>query len=102
APAGLFPDLARGARLVSARIRFVRVLVDVEPPPRFVLRELPGEANGPIGLLERVAEDDAGAEVPRDALARFAHVLRHHQRDGELQRRSDPGISDAGVPAGGI
>ena len=102
APFGLVPDLARGAELVRPRIRLIRVLIDVEPLLRLVLHQLAGEPDGSVGLLQGIAEDDPRAEVPSDPLARFAHVARHHQRDGDVKRGADPCVCDPGIAAGRV
>src|SRR6267143_1428367 len=72
------------------------------PPVRILLRELAGETDRAVRLLQRIAEDDPSAEMPGDPLARLAHVAGHHQRHRHSQGRADPGIRDPGVSTGRV
>src|SRR2546423_1019986 len=69
ASAGLLPDLDPRAELVRKRVRRVRVLIDVDVAVRVRRGTSLGFADGPVGAIERIGEDEVRAKSACDALA---------------------------------
>ena len=75
----------------------VRVLVDVHVAR--VGRQAPRLADRAVGPLERIGEDELGAEGARDALSLERDAVGHGEEKTVAAHRADERERDAGVPA---
>src|SRR5208283_383727 len=99
---GLPPDLLRGAVIMRSPVRVIRVLVRVEVFLWLRSGEFPRFPDGSVGPFRRVSEYDFCTVGTNGSLTLRGYVSRHAQGHRESLRRSQHGIGNSGIAAGGV
>src|SRR5450631_2293150 len=99
---GLLPDFVGGPVIVRFPVGVVGILVGIEILIGMLGGELAGQADGAVGAIGGIGIKNVGAIAMQDLLALARNVFRHAQGDGESFGRSQHGVSDASVAAGGV
>src|SRR5258708_38654454 len=65
-------------------------------------REFAGLTDRPIGTFARIGVNNIGAISGKNLFALNRNVGRHTKRNGKTLSRTEHGVSNAGVSAGGV
>ncbi len=99
---GLFEDLRAGRLVVRAPGHRVRILVGVPVAVGLRLEHEPDLADGAVGALERIGEQQLDAVGLQDRSAVLGNRAGDGERDLDPQARAQPRVGDAGVAGGRV